>query len=439
MSDEDSRSEAAATLKFRVKQHYEGEGYKVFSTVVVHHGPKAYKTATLVTSPDAATGEIRRWKLLVRTWKRLPAGQGGGYDFDRTDYHWHCDGEEEIEAVRLLLNDAFDKAGKYSLLFAASPEAHLLRRIAKSEVVPDDIVKLLSAARASPSLAEALARSPDGLLLAEAVELRARRAQLAELRGVVENPSATERDDIHPLLKKMGWVFGGRYVGEATRQQLTLGDVLDIPLLRADGSLHVVELKAAKIPRLVRRHRGPVQPGVVAGTREDVPLIVGPEVHEAVGQVMNYLAHLDEDRDRILSKYGLEARRASATVLIGHPDFVTDFTTEEVAATLRIYNSHLARIEVMHYAGLIDNAERALNLVKDVDQPGDADDGASPLTAASETSLEGFAAGRWAEPAVLDERQHPVEPWQEPSKQPWRDDQPSAFDPWAGWPDEAPF
>ncbi len=34
MSDEDSRWEAAAGLKFRVKQHYEGEGYQVFSTVV---------------------------------------------------------------------------------------------------------------------------------------------------------------------------------------------------------------------------------------------------------------------------------------------------------------------------------------------------------------------------------------------------------------------
>ncbi len=343
-----------------------------------------------------------------------------GYDFDKSDYHWHCDGEEEIEAVRLLLNDAFEAAGTYQLLFAASPEAHLLRRISKSEVVPDDVVKLLGAAKAAPNLAETLARGPDGLLLAEAVGLRARREQLAELRAVVEDPSSTERDHIHPLLKKMGWVFGGRYVGEATRQQLSLGDVLDIPLLRADGSLHVVELKAANIPKLVRRHRGPARPDVASTTREELSLIVGSEVHEAVGQVMNYLAHLDEDRDRILSRFKIEARRASATVLIGHPRFA-DFTGEEIATTLRTYNSHLARIEVMHYDELIASAERALDLVNDVDRLGGADDGAPEVTLpTSETVFD-----------ESDSSYQVVPVGQVGSEQSRHADEASAPDPWA--------
>ena len=73
--------------------------------------------------------------------------------------------------------------------------------------------------------------------------------------------------------------------------------------------------------------------------------------------------YLDESRDHILAKFKIETRRASATVLIGHPKFVQGgFTNEEIASTLRTYNSHLSRIEVMHYNDLLDNAERDLAL-----------------------------------------------------------------------------
>jgi hypothetical protein len=180
---------------------------------------------------------------------------------------------------------------------------------------------------------------------------------------MIENPASTERDDIHPQLKKMVWIFGGRYVGESRRRQLTTGDVLDIPLLRPDGSLHVVELKGANIPGLARRYRGPSEPLVTGRGREEIPLIVGTAVHEAVGQAMNYLCHLDEVRAHILAKFKIDTRRASATVLIGHPAFVQgNLTNEEIASTLRTYNSHLSRIEVMHYADLLDNGERYLAL-----------------------------------------------------------------------------
>jgi hypothetical protein len=123
-----------------------------------------------------------------------------------------------------------------------------------------------------------------------------------------------------------------------------------------------VELKGANIQNLVHRYRGPGNPQAVAGQNEEVPLIVGREVHEPVGQVMNYLCRLDEGRDHILTRFKIEARRATGTVLIGHPDFVQDFSGEEIASTLRIYNSHLSRIEVIHYKDLIENAERALAL-----------------------------------------------------------------------------
>lgn len=260
----------------------------------------------------------------------------------------------------------------------------MVDELERGHLPASDVARLIRVAKRSPELVKLLAASRSGGLLAEAVELQRRRDQLIELRSIVENPTSTERDHIHPQLKKMGWVFGGRYVGESTRRQLTTGDVLDIPLLRADGSLHVVELKAANIPSLVRRHRGPAEPQEVAGRREELPLIVGTEVHEAVGQAMNYLCHLDEDRDRILTKFKIDVRRSSATVLIGHPKFVRSFSADEIASTLRIHNSHHARIEVMHYQDLIESAERALVLaaapVEDVEEDAEADE--DPFTIA---------------------------------------------------------
>jgi hypothetical protein len=369
-------------LIYKVGNLYARErGATDVKTVVVHPGPRAWKTVSLLRFLNTETGEMRGPELRVQTWKANPPEAGGGYDFDRTEYHWHCEGAHEIEAVRLLLNDEFQVPGRYRLVKTDSEFGHLVEELERGAVATSDIARLIRFAGRSPELVKALAASKGGGLLAEAVELQRRRDQLAALRRTVEDPKSTERTDIHPQLKGMGWIFGGRYVGESTRRQLTTGDVLDIPLLRADGSLHIVELKGAYIPGLVRRYRGPVDPQEVVGRREELPLIVGQEVNEAVGQVMNYLCHLDEDRDHILTKFKIDTRHASATVLIGHPRFTSgSFTPEEIAGTLRIHNSHHSRIEVMHYGDLIENAERALGLADspldcpstDVDTGGDA-------------------------------------------------------------------
>ena len=367
---------------YRVGDRYAQErGAAEVETIVVHPGPRAWKEVSLLRFRNAETGEMRGPELRAQTWRATRA-QGGGYDFDRAEYHWHCEGEHEIEALRLFLNREFPAAGRYRLVKRGSELGRLVEGLEQGDMATSDLARLIQLAGRTPELVRALATSQGGSLLAEAVELQRRRDQLAELRRIVEDPGSNERDHIHPQLKRMGWIFGGRYVGESARRQLTTGDVLDVPLLRADGSLHVVELKEANIPRLVRRYRGPADPQEVAGRREELPLIVGTEVHEAVGQAMNYLCHLDEDRDHILAKFKIDVRRASATVLIGHPRFVPrSFTPDEIASTLRIHNSHHARIEVMHYADLIENAERALALAdaptEDPDSDAEADGNAT--------------------------------------------------------------
>jgi Shedu protein SduA, C-terminal len=331
------------------------------NTVVIHPGPRAWKSVTLLKVPDPVTSELRVREFRARTWRAIPPEQGGKYGFEEAEHHWNCEGDE-VEILRQFLNDSFPGPGKYRLIKKGDELGDLLSQVEHGEVAPEVIAKLIKLASREPQMVAALAASTDGTLLAEAVELQRRRAQLGRLRRIVEDPDSQERRNLHPQLKQMAWIFGGRYIGDSRRNELATGDVLDIPLLRPDGSLHVVELKGANIPKLVHRYRGPSNPQTVAGQREDLPLIVGAEVHEAVGQVMNYLCHLDEERDHILTRFKIEARRATGTVLIGHPNFVADFSDEDIANTLRIYNSHLSRVEVMHYQDLIENAQRALAL-----------------------------------------------------------------------------
>src|SRR5260221_633749 len=323
MSARTDREQIKRELRYKVAQRYSRNDVTInVETIVVHPGPHAWKEVSLLTFPDTATGDIRRRELRAQTWRAIPSEQGGGYDFSETEYHWHCE-DDEIEALRAFLSKELASPGRYRIIESGSELGELMSLISRDQVTTAQMAGLVQFAGHSPDLASTLAASETGTLLAEAVELQRRRNQLTKLHAIVQDPQSTERGNIHPQLKKMGWIFGGRYVGESTRHQLSIGDVLDIPLLRADGSLHIVELKGSNIPTLVHRHRGPTSPQTVAGHREELPLIVGPEVHQAVGQAMNYLCHLDETRDHILARFKIDTRRASATVLIGHPKFVS--------------------------------------------------------------------------------------------------------------------
>lgn len=188
--------------------------------------------------------------------------------------------------------------------------------------------------------------SADPSVLAEAFLLGVRRSLLNELRATISNPHSSESDLQRSLVGNV-WIFGGDYISEVADRRMVERQEFDIPILRPDGSLHVVELKRANV-RTTTRHRG--------------SLIPNSQVHRAVGQVMNYLLALDENRGMISERYGIEVRRTSATVVIGHPKFQSDASEAELNTVLRMYNAHLARVDVMTYKQLIDSAERALDL-----------------------------------------------------------------------------
>jgi hypothetical protein len=150
---------------------------------------------------------------------------------------------------------------------------------------------------------------------------------------------------------------------------MVLGDQYDVPLVTADGSLHLIELKEAHVAALVKK----------VGSH----YMLGGAVHEAVSQTQNYVRALDEERHRIKADFGIDVRRLHATVLIGHVDQEnSQIPMETIYETLRTYNSHLSRITVMTYDQLVTNARNALEMLGAVENPEQAnkeqDDAASP-------------------------------------------------------------
>lgn len=196
----------------------------------------------------------------------------------------------------------------------------------------------------TPEALALLAGDRNGQILLQAAELRRRQAGLTALRRVVDNPDSSEAD-IHTALKSELWIFGGEFVGEAQQRRLTQGDEVDVPLLRPDGSLCVVELKKAMVP-IIKRQLGTWVPNA--------------EVNNAIGQAVTYLINLDENRRGVLDEFGIDTRRANAIVLIGHHAMHPDLAPRVISEALRVRNSHWNRVEVLTYPDLLDAAARSL-------------------------------------------------------------------------------
>ena len=223
------------------------------------------------------------------------------------------------------------------------------------------------------SMVASVTSSQAGLSAAESAIITRRRKIVAEMKAMIAETSTTETQ-LHKKIKDNYWIFGGRYTGVADRNALMSMDIYDIPLFCADGSLHIVELKGSHIPKLVERHRS--------------HLIPGEEVHQAVGQAMNYLRQLDEGgatMETLYKKNGIDydLRRVRATVVIGNPEYVKipadakkkfgAVTRPMIDQTIRTYNSLINRVEVLTWADLLDAADRSLSFEEEIAAGGATD------------------------------------------------------------------
>ena len=302
---------------------------------------------------DGARNDIKRDYVSSTLWATAEFLLGTGNKF--LNEHPGTTGEELLAHFHSLGEDARhldapeDRPGRYRILRGRAELAVWLERIMRDRMDVEDPQSAASRIVSSPEALNLLANEADGQMIVRAMQLRRRSAALADLRRIAEDPAAVEHD-LQKALRGQYWIFGGNFVGEAARRRLVPGDEIDIPLIRGDGALRVVELKKASGlgGPLVKRHRNAWVPTA--------------EVNDAVAQSINYLLGLDENREQIKNELGIETRRASAIVLIGYPKAEAGASEQEISEVLRTLNTHLSRVEVLTYKELIDNAERSLGM-----------------------------------------------------------------------------
>jgi hypothetical protein len=348
--------ESQDAFRVWVSQQPQGEGHMGLRGAVIKQGRDVMKTVTETNYGDKATGEIKKRELRFRTHGRHKDGQPG-WDFDEPDPKttWWCE-NEEVERLHSFLQADVARTGRYRVVDTDSPSGIVLGLLRNGDVDSQALTEALVRHGNVGELVGLLAASDEGLSAARSAVVARRRDLVTKLQTVIQDPTKTETH-VQRLIGAAYWIFGGRYVGVASRRNLIPLDQHDIPLLGADGTLHIVELKGPSIPKLVRTHRN--------------HWIVGDDVHEAVGQAMNYVRAFDELGAGLSTHYRNELgqeydmRRVFATVVIGHPKHVRVVDERTIQQTIRCYNAHLSRVEVMTYKDLADTAERALAFEKE--------------------------------------------------------------------------
>jgi hypothetical protein len=336
---------------------------------IIKKGQLVTKTVILTNYGDGPSKEVKKRELRFRAHSHRK-GYGPNYDEPEPKTTWYCEGEE-IERVLAFLQSDVARTGRYRIVdtnSAAGIALDLLRENG-DDTGSTDLSELLLQLGKSDHLVSLLSSSDRGASIAQLAVLAKRRQLIRQMQAIVRYPTVNETQ-IQQHIGQSYWIFGGRYVGIAKRNLIPL-DQHDIPLIGADGTLHIIELKGPRIPKLVRRHRN--------------HWIVGNEIHEAVGQAMSYIRGCDELGPSMTTYYKDELgcshrmRRVFATVIIGHPDHVTEvdqngqrISEDTINDAIRTYNSHLSRVEVRTYKDLFDAAGRSLEFESDSASTDDA-------------------------------------------------------------------
>lgn len=319
----------------------------------IKKGRDVCKTVEIALYGDPSTGEVRSRVLRFATFRR--AKGGSGFDFQKPEDRssWFCE-DKEIDKLLAFLKDEVDQPGRYRVIDAQSPVAELLHLVKDRPSEVTALLKVLSAQTDPALIGKVLAQTEGGLSGAEQAVLVSRRKLLERVVALARTPNVTE-PDLQQAIGDAWWIFGGRYIGVFPRRDLLHLDQHDIPLRTADGSLHIVELKAPRIPGLIRKHRN--------------HWIVGDEVHEAAMQATNYIRTADElglaTALHLREELGIDIdlRRVFATVVIGHRYHadMKGMPEAQFDLALRTYNAHINRVQVITYDALFAAARRALS------------------------------------------------------------------------------
>jgi hypothetical protein len=309
---------------------------QIVQRVVIKCGPQTYKTASILQIKDPVSGEVRHKQLHVNSF---PFRVGSGIDFSEKQRlnRWSCE-DGEIEQLCIFLQ-SFDKAstpGEHTVIKGRPVPGFedVLAAIREKDIDSTQLVGLVAALadrvtdlRRLPELGE----NDNVRMAAAALRVAHRNHALNKLRKLIEDEALEQ--DFQQLLEQNWWMLGGQYISMIPRRDWTVEDSLDILLAGADRYFEIVELKRSNAQLFIRDHGN---------------WIVSAEINKAVHQAAHYISEIEADRGNLIRKYKIDLYKLKAKVLIGS---IADDEEDEAAKreSLRMYNSHLHRIEVITY------------------------------------------------------------------------------------------
>lgn len=253
----------------------------------------------------------------------------------------------DISLLQDVLKDKFPDQGEYQQLISAANVDSLADKIIAGELPLNSAEKILQSLIDSPNADEVYEKVDASQNFSKAITSFNRKNVIEKLESTARDPESLPVD-LQNILNSQSWIFGGRKVNETEKQNYTALDQINYPVFQTDGSLHIVELKLANVPYLV--------------TEQYDQLIVGDDITRAVSHAMKQLVEIDKQKIQSQTDLTSGSRPTTATIVIGHTDFITEFSAEQVHGALQSYNNYLSRIEVITYDQLIARAKRFLDI-----------------------------------------------------------------------------
>ena len=306
-------------------------------STIIKRGPRTYKVASVLQFENPENGNTKRQLNLNGYPFRV--GTGIQYDVDDRLAHWRCQ-DDEIQKLLVFLS-TYDQAktpGAYSVIEGrpSTTLEELLKAIGSLDS-PNLSGIITALAERSVELQDLppLGETDNRRMVASALRAAHRMTALDTLRNLITTNAIEE--DFQKLLDANWWMLGGQYIQKIDKRNWTNEETLDMMLNSADGNYDIIELKRSNVP-LFKKHRK--------------KWIVSSEVNDAVNQAAHYISVIERQRDHFIAKYHIDIYKVRAKVLIGHIDGENP-DEEAQRLALRMYNSHLHRIEVISFDGVV--------------------------------------------------------------------------------------
>lgn len=314
----------------------------------IKKGPRTYKSVNVFEIKASSTG-----KKIINFWKGKERKDNVIDVNEDAKLNLQPDEVERLATVLEKLEEDFDlEKGEYVFLKKDSPSMEAAIdavdsvKNTESDHLADMVIKLLESAGNLESEVDDLSLSSEDisedLLDAENLVKYARtKNQLNQFKEMVD--SEKSEYTYQKFLENNPWIFGTRYVESREERELTRDEEVDFCLESVNGYFDIFEIKR------------PDHTVMVQDSSHDT-YYASSDLSKAVSQVENYIKEIENARDEILRRDGLDILKPRGCVVIGSN------LTDEEAEGLQIYNSYLNRIRVLTYDNLVSMGERLVDL-----------------------------------------------------------------------------